>query len=314
MSDFDSTDMVQQGPRFSDKTNDDLTELLSPHFERRRLPEREGLPSSYRMRADAHYVDQLSAREPEVSASMPASMPPPTLAPASVSTPATQSVPPGNHANPDLMASLTESVTTIHSAAAVLATESSPLARRVALDLVRAEAWRASWQLRAVSILDGGHVWNFRPLLLGSVLGRVRDGLVSECRLSGVDIKLNVMDWSASADVDEDAVICAVTGAIAASVGLAGTDGAPQVALAARRVDGRPLTVEITQDRMLTDSNAAGRFFDPDWSDRPGGRTAMLGAATAKAVAERHGGDAAFVAGDGRGSTVRLTFGRPKLS
>jgi hypothetical protein len=31
-------------------------------FEIRKNVEREGLPPSYRMRADAHYVDQLSAR------------------------------------------------------------------------------------------------------------------------------------------------------------------------------------------------------------------------------------------------------------
>jgi hypothetical protein len=38
--------------------------------------------------------------------------------------------------------------------------------------------------------------------------------------------------------------------------------------------------------------------------------TTSLGAAAAKAAARLHGGDAAFLAGDGRGSTVRFTFGR----
>jgi hypothetical protein len=56
---------------------------------------------------------------------------------------------------------------------------------------------------------------------------------------------------------------------------------------------------------------ADARFFDLSWSDRPGGAAAAIGAAAARAVAERHGGDATFVAGAAPGSTVRLTFGLP---
>src|SRR5689334_13371100 len=36
--------------------------LLTPRFAKGQQIEREGLPPGYRMRADSHYVDQLSAR------------------------------------------------------------------------------------------------------------------------------------------------------------------------------------------------------------------------------------------------------------
>jgi hypothetical protein len=52
------------------------------------------------------------------------------------------------------------------------------------------------------------------------------------------------------------------------------------------------------------------RFFDLAWADRPGGWLAGLGAITARAVAQQHGGNAVFQAGDRRGSLVRITFGK----
>jgi nitrogen-specific signal transduction histidine kinase len=52
----------------------------------------------------------------------------------------------------------------------------------------------------------------------------------------------------------------------------------------------------------------ASRFFDPLWSERPGGWVAGLGASAARAVAQQQGGSAVFLAGERRGTTIRLTF------
>jgi hypothetical protein len=187
------------------------------------------------------------------------------------------------------------------------------MARRLALDLVRAEAWRAAWQLRASAILAGTHRWQFKPALLGSVLSRVRDGFAAESRLRGIDLKVNVADWNTSADVDEDALIAAVCGAVVATAGVIGEVESPQVTLIARRTDGKAIAVEIAQDTVAPGASVAHRFFDAAWTDRPGGRAAAIGAAVAHAVADRHAGEAAFVSGVGRGSAVRLTLGRAPL-
>ena len=184
------------------------------------------------------------------------------------------------------------------------------MARRLALDLVRAESWRAAWQLRASAILADTHHWQFKPSLLGAVLGRVRDGFAPESRLRGIDLKLNVADWNASADVDDDALVAAVCGAIVATAGFLGDAEAPQLALSARRNDSKDIVIDIGQDAVTPGPRASELFFDAGWTDRPGGRAAAIGAAAARAVAERHGGDATFLSTVGRGSIVKLTLGR----
>ena len=55
MADLDSGDIVPRGT--GENLDPELAELLSPRFAERKSVEREGLPPSYRMRADAHYVD-----------------------------------------------------------------------------------------------------------------------------------------------------------------------------------------------------------------------------------------------------------------
>lgn len=395
MSELDTDDLAPRPARFSDKTSDDVAEgedvadVIPSRAERRKPAdrvEREGLPPGYRMRADAHYVDQLSARSHDVPmrlvptedidapdaaehldsaklqplvqsiaehgllqpllvrrdggryrliaghnrlvAARAAGVPRvPCLVHAADETQAealfrasqvqvaTANVPAPSPAaarqvDADVNAHISEALATIRTSGALLSGDASAMARRIALDLVQAEAWRASWQLRAAAILRNTHRWNFRSTILSSVLGRVRDGFAAERRLRGIDLKLDVVDWNVAAHLDEEAVVCGVSGAIVASAGvLAGLDD-PQVMLAVRRADGKALTVEITQDAVVLDASVVDRFFDPTWSDHPGGRAAVIGAAAARAVAERHGGDASLSVGLGAGSTVRLTLGR----
>lgn len=390
MSDLDPEDVTPLSARSSETTSEDRADVLAARFDRRkaaereaRTVEREGLPPGYRMRADEHYVEQLSARSPDVpmrlvpvaeiddaegaepidtsamqplvqsiaehglvqpllvrrdggryrliagrkrlAAARAAAL---TRVPCLVHTadeaqaealgraagvrvmvndPASATAA-GSEIDVHVIAQVAEALATIRSTAMLLG-DGSPTAHRVAVNLVRAEAWRASWQLRAAMILDRTHRWRFRPLVLGDVLARVRDGFAAEGRLAEINLKLNIVDWNASADLDEDAVICGISGAVVASAGLIDDGDVPQVIVAARRSDGKRVTIEIVQDTVVPDARMTGRFFDASWSDRPGGRAAMIGAAAARAVAERHGGDAAFIAGVGRGSTVRLTLG-----
>ena len=59
---------------------------------------------------------------------------------------------------------------------------------------------------------------------------------------------------------------------------------------------------------MLVSPGRSARFFDSAWTDRPGGWFAGLGATVAKVVAQQHGGDAVLLAGERRGSTLKITF------
>ena len=185
-----------------------------PELDRDTIGVREGLPPSYRMRADAHYVDQLSARATDV--------PPPAAG-------ARRRV-----ADAEVAPHVLGAIATIQSAAGMASDDGSPMVRRVALDLIRAAAWRAAWQMRAAAVLDQTHRWQFRPRLLGAVLARVRDGFAADGRLRGVAVALNVADWNLTGDLDEEALVAGVSGAVVATAGLLEAVDLPQITIAAR--------------------------------------------------------------------------------
>src|SRR6185436_2725552 len=98
-------------------------------------PDREGLPPGYRMRADAHYVEHLTARRgdkavPDAAARFPSELPDRQEA---------------RDRTERLFTQLSEDIATIESAIAALAGDASRMARRVNADLIKSEVWRAGW-------------------------------------------------------------------------------------------------------------------------------------------------------------------------
>jgi hypothetical protein len=347
----------------------------------RKAPEREGLPAGYRMRADAHYVDQLTSR----SADMPVRWIPlddisgggsfavdelrvlvqsivehgivqPLLVRqsgaqyrliagrkrlAAARSASLQRVPCLVHQVDDtqadalaradnlrvdvgglsavqgatplvtnLIGHVSEAVNSIESASTLLVDHQATMAQRVALDLVKAETWRAAWQLRAAAILENVYDWHYRVALLGPLLGRVREGFAAETRLSGIVLRLNLPDPNVAAEVDEESVVCATSGAILAMAGLVGKRDVPEVSVAVRASSGKALSIDVTQEVVAVAAPVVARFLDPTWLDRPGGWPSAMGIAAARAVAEKHSGELMFLPRDGRGSTTRLTLGR----
>lgn len=205
-----------------------------------------------------------------------------------------------------VMSQVTEEIAAIASAAAMVAADTSLLARRVGLDLVRAQAWRASWLLKASAIVDGRHRGVVKPTLIGSFVEQVRQGLAPECRLAGVTLQVQASDANAVLALDVPLVTAGITGAVMATLGLMGeVEGATiRIVLEASGHDLR--SVEVTQDLVSVPASAGTRFFDPAWTDRPGGWTVALGALTVRGTAQLLGGSAVFVPGDRRGSTVRM--------
>ncbi|MCC7010195.1 MAG: hypothetical protein IT184_15415 [Acidobacteria bacterium] len=257
--------------------------------------EREGLPPGYRMRADAHYVDNLTSRRERVLAD--ASRGDADRADARDRT-------------DRLLAQLAEDLATIDSAVAALSGDASRLARRVNVDLAKSQVWRATWALRANAILAGTARTQIRPRPLAFLLGQVRGGWAAECRLLGVSLEVQASDWNAVVSVDESSVIAGLTGAIIATIGVLGQPEGATLVLSAAAAGGELRTVEITQDDVVVAPQVAQRFFDATWAERPGGWIAGLGAAAAKAVAQQHGGDARFESDVDAGSTITLGFSR----
>jgi hypothetical protein len=261
--------------------------------------EREGLPPGYRMRADAHYVEHLTSRRGEKGAS--------EAARALSELPDRQET---RDRTEKLFTQLSEDIATIESAIAALAGDASRMARRVNVDLIKSQAWRAGWALRARAILEGRHRAQMRPRPLAFLLGHVRSGWAAECRLSGITLDVHASDWNAVVAVDEQSLIAGLNGALVSTLGVIGQADGATVTVAATAAGGELKAIDVVQDEVLVAPSDGGRFFDPSWTDRPGGWFAGFGAATARAVAHQHGGEAVFLAGEHHGSTVRLQFGR----
>jgi hypothetical protein len=256
--------------------------------------QREGLPASYRMRADAHYVDQLASPRGQKRGDPPQ----PAARP---------------DAGPDagidrLHAHLAEHLATIQGAAALLAGDPSAVARQVSLDLIRLQAWRAAWLLQAHGLLAGGYQPRTRARRLGALLTQIRDGLAAECRLTRVGLDVRASDWNAAVDIDEHVVSAGVTGAILATLGLVGQPEWAMIRVTAVESQGALTSIDVMQEEIGVDADTRRRFFDASWSDRPGGWVSGVGAATARAAAALAGGDATLESAGRRGSTLRMTF------
>ncbi len=253
--------------------------------------EREGLPPGYRMRADAHYVDNLtsSRRADRPSLERPAEV---------------------TDRSDRILAQLAEELATIESAAQALAGDGGRMAKRVSIDLIKSQAWRASWALRGYAMMGGRNRVQVRPRPLGFVLGQIRSGWAAECRLAGLTMHVDASDWNAVVSVDEASVIAGVSGAVVATLGIIGQTDSATLTLSAVAAGGSLRSIDLTQGEVLVTPGEGGRFFDPSWGDRPGGWIAGFGAAVARAAAQQHGGDAIFLTDEDHGSTVRMQFSR----
>jgi hypothetical protein len=291
-----------------DPVSDDPLETEAGDLPRR---EREGLPSSYRMRADPHYVELLTAQSDRVE--RPASSEPAWRTRRAGDVPAGE--PRADAQDPRgerLLAEVAEELTTIASAAALLASDPSAMTRRVGADLVLAGAWRASWLVHAHGLLAGTHRPRIQAREIGGLVSQVREGFAAECRLSGLGIEVRVPAWNALVRVDESAFVTGLSGAVLWTLSAAGeTDGAT-IVVAVEVSDGQLDSVDVSYAAgVAAPLPARGRApigtarATDEW-------TPNLGASAAKAAARLHGGDAAFLAGDGRGSTVRFTFGKTR--
>ncbi len=280
---------------------------------------REGLPSSYRMRADSHYVDLLTTRAVSADRAVATDAPPKPQRRAgdgpAASRPRDMHDTHDTHGTHDprgerLLSEVSEELATIASAAALLAADPSPMARRVSLDLIRAQTWRASWMLDAHRLLQGAVRPRMQPHEIGSLLARVRDGFAAECRLAGISIDVRVPAWTAAVRVDDTALVAGVSGAVIWTLGTAGAADGAAITVAAELTDGELDVIDVSQDGAA-DAPAPRRSHGApvsgaeDW-------VAALGASVAKAAARLHDADATFLAGDGGPSTVRFTFRRSR--
>jgi hypothetical protein len=307
VSDLNPADLPAAGSRvLSDEFTPEPAEEPEPPKR-----EREGLPPGYRMRADPHYVEQLTSRRAErAMAESPRARKADAQEPDAAATEARDRRELRDRRSERLVAQLAEDLATIESSAALVAGDASPAARRVNVDLVRAHAWRAAFLLRAHALLDGSGRHTVRARAIGSILARLRDGLAPECRLTPFGLHVHAPDWNANVSVDESVVSTGLAGAVLATLAILDPPDGATVKVAATVAGGELRAIEVTQDEVGLSPAIAQRFFDPTFTDRPGGWLAAVAAAAARAAAQQHGGEAVVAPATKRGSTIRLTFAR----
>jgi len=268
---------------------------------------REGLPPSYRMRAEPHYVEALVER------SLPASdppVPPPPAVPAPVAAPVFEL--PAPPLPPSLAAaasSLADAFDAIQAALRDVPLRGRPLRDRVAIELARAEATRGRWLADAALVLQVEPLPALDEVDLLRILAGVFEAFGPENRLSGGAAAMALPQGSCPVFGDERLLTTALGALLAAVHALIEDRGDARkvrVALGPRR-EAATRTIEISQTAVRLPAAVYARFFDAEWAEHPAGASGALLLAAARKIALAHGGSLDIAAQEGGGSRLVLS-------
>lgn len=279
---------------------------------------REGLPPSYRMRAEPHYVEalvdrSLAAFEPEPREAAAASA---VVAPVVSSLAA---VPADRLEGPVAMTSaavttaatsLADAFDAIQAALRDVPLRGRPLRDRVAIELARAEATRGRWLADAAVALQIEPLPALDEVDLLRLLSHVFEALGPEHRLSGGAAAMVVPSGTCAVFGDErllTTTLGAILAAVRSVVEARGDARKMAVALGPRR-EAATRTIEVSQSAVRLPASAYARFFDADWPEHPAGPSGALLLAAARKIALAHGGTLEIAPLDGGGCRLVLSL------
>jgi hypothetical protein len=292
---------------------------------------REGLPGSFRMRHDAHYVDELMSRtidgsyrsdRNEGSRPTPEPAPPPSRLerPVSVAAPPAATVPSVNAPSApaaalSLIASRLESVVTHAAAIRPHPGEPSLIAQSV-----QAEFTRLARLARAAAILQDREAPIRRSLSLRDIADRVMMASAPVARMGGVDFEITVDDPAFAILAESSLVVQGVAGTVDAVVDLLradsrrpstadGGDPAARILISLQSVTVRPaLILDVVCPALFVGSGPAERFFDNAVDDYRSAPAAGILLAAGAYVVRAHGGRADVKRHTGIGATITYVF------
>ena len=273
---------------------------------------REGLPPSYRMRAEPHYVEALVERSlpaSDLPAPIAAAVPAPVV-PAPVAAPVvelTAATVPASLAA--AASSLADAFDAIQAALRDVPLRGRPLRDRVAIELARAEATRGRWLADAAVVLQIEPLPALDEVDLLRILAGVFEAFGPENRLSGGAAAMALPEGTCPVFGDERLLTTALGALLAAVHALIEDRGDARkvrVALGPRR-EAATRTIEISQTAVRLPAAVYARFFDADWADHPAGPSGALLLAAARKIALAHGGSLDIAAQEGGGSRLVLS-------
>jgi hypothetical protein len=269
-------------------------------------PSREGLPPSYRMRAEPHYVETLARSRgearppdrPDVRATV-------TTDPRGTGSVSDRTLAP-------VAAALAQSVDAICDALAGLPTSGRPLAERMAVELARAEAVRARWLAQSVAVLQSDPLPALDQVNLGHVLANVAAALEPEHRITGASPAFELPAAPVMVFGDDALLRVAVGGMLHAMRAMieARADAVRLIARVAPRADASSCAVEVVQTAMRLPPATLARLFEGDWVEHPAGRSGAVLLAAARRIAAVQGGSLEVKTLDGGGCRLILSVPR----
>lgn len=178
---------------------------------------------------------------------------------------------------------------------------------RSALDLIKANAWRAS---RLIAALDLVSNTSFPPRMraLSSIVDEVIEGFAAECRLTGSVVRADADDQRWGARMNSAETVAGLSGALLATLALVEHAERPIVVIGSGHPESGLLALHVTQQDAPVSKRVIEQFFDMEAAaDRPGGYAAAIGAMAAKTLAERHRGHATLESIEG-GSRLTMVL------
>ncbi|MEZ5417573.1 MAG: hypothetical protein R2708_09530 [Vicinamibacterales bacterium] len=272
---------------------------------------REGLPPSYRMRAEPHYVEALVG--PPAPAE-PAPSPAPPGVPAAPVPGAAAQRDETSVVSPAAMAAaastLAEAFDAIQAALRDVPLRGRPLRDRVAIELARAEATRGRWLADAAMAMQTEPLPALDEVDLVTLLADVFEAFGPENRLSGGAAAVPVPTGACLVFGDGPLLtttLGAMLAAVRALIEDRGDARKVRVALGPRR-EAATRTLEVVQTAVRLPAAAYGRFFDAGWADHPAGPQGALLLAASRKIARAHGGGLEVAPVETGGCTLILSL------
>jgi hypothetical protein len=291
----ESTDVLNARPQLSAPAA--LDDIYCSENETEPLnPRREGLPPSFRMRHDKHYVEELMST-PITQGAAPAAGPRPSGTVGAVGVedrrPAPDAQPRASAGAVELIASRLESLVAHGAVSSGSGASTDPVGRTV-----QAELQRVTRFARAVAIVARRSEPVRRPVTAGEIAAAVRTACTRVARLNGLDCLVSADDAGFAVAVERALIVQAIAGTVDALLDLTyvhgGDDSVDEggritVSLQAARV--RPaLIVDVECTALAWRPASADRFFDNNAQDFAAAPAAGILLASAAQVVRLHGG------------------------
>lgn len=255
-------------------------------------PVRQGLPSGYRMRHDAHYVDELESRRaaaPNAAAGSALAFP--------TSIPVTFA-----------LRDMSQELEGVASCFNLVAAKARPLRERMGLSLARVGVERNMRAFQALRVLLEDPPPEPVQTSLTALIEQTIKSFDEELRLTGLRIAIDVPDVAIRATADARMLSLALQACVGTLLSLVEASNAVDVIhVAARAADGIA-SCEMRQDAYRLSADQFSRLTDLEWSERPGGIPAGIGLAAAARIAQAHGGALDARRTDAGGCVLILTI------